>query len=106
MDKDDENVLVCFPVSRGQPEAKSYQGNCDMCDCAIWISYSSSELLTKVSKKVCPTCFTKMRPDDFELAPPEGEQLDEIMKVTGMTREEILDLPNKIKEWIKQNEGN
>lgn len=105
MDKD-EHVLVCNRIDRPK-YLSGYTSNCDECDAQIWISHSSTEMLTGSTKKICIECFVKDHPEDFNLVPPEGESLDAICKYTGLTKEQALEQfsPEKTKEQLKKKYG-
>lgn len=99
----DEAVMVCVDADAAV-KLEGYQTNCSGCDKPIWVSYSSSEMLTEVHKLVCFECFIKMKPDEFDIAPPDAIQAKEISKATGLTKEQVAKLPDILRAYIKQYE--
>jgi len=104
MNEDDESIMLCVDADTID-KLDGYPANCYRCDKPIWVSHSSAELLTIVTKLSCFECFLKVKPDSFDIAPIEPKQMEDIMRYTGLTKEQVMgsgEILKKIKQMYEE----
>jgi len=102
---DDEDAIMVCVYADDPHRLPGYPTNCSECDKPIWVTNSSRELLTVVTKMICMQCYLDSDPDIPDtVEPPDPTQMKELRKY--LTQEQIDSIPEKVRKMKRQYEKN